>query len=97
MKGNLNEYLALSLALSCITRKSSSSSSGVGGGGGGELNKTITKLNNPYLKALFSYQIDRENFDYQIYNDYNILIPDRVCMALNVLKIEQVSNWFVLN
>lgn len=58
-KGHLNEYLALSIALSCMHR--SSSADGVK-----ESNKILTKLTNPYLKALFSYLIDSENFDYQI-------------------------------
>ncbi len=57
---DLNEYLALSLALSLISKKNhaifdTKSSNGI-----------LNKLNNPYLKVLFQYVIDPENFDPQI-------------------------------
>ena len=41
---------------------------------GNESNRILSKLTNPYLKALFSFQIDSENFDNEIVtiHSYNL-------------------------
>lgn len=63
--GHLNEYLALSIALSCMHLHKSTTSPE----SGKEMIKILTKLTNPYLKALFSFLIDSEQFDHQIVNN----------------------------
>lgn len=76
--------MALSLALNFILNNQNDYK---------DSNRILSKLTNPYLKALFSYQIDPETFDSQIYCDQNILIPDRIGMALNIFKIEQLTSF----
>jgi WD repeat-containing protein mio len=82
--GDMNEYVALSLSLKFIKKQTNNNNKSL-----------VQKLTNPYLKALFSYQIDNECFDNQIYNDSNISICDRVCMAMAILstKPEQLYNF----
>ncbi|CAF0718217.1 unnamed protein product [Brachionus calyciflorus] len=80
IKKNSNEYLALTLPLiynrSTLNNKNESS-------------KILSKLSNPYIKALFAYKMDLDyNENEKIYNDSNILLPDRVCIAMNMLKNE---------
>ena len=55
---NLDEYLALTLALSFISKN-----------GAPDLKDSyeiLNKLSDPYLKVLFQYQINPDNFDPQI-------------------------------
>lgn len=55
---NLNEYLALSLALSFISKNGSPDLK--------DSYEVLNKLNDPYLKVLFQHQINPDNFDPQI-------------------------------
>ncbi|RNA42728.1 WD repeat-containing mio [Brachionus plicatilis] len=81
-KKNSNEYLALTLSL-IINRKSLSQK---------ESSKILDKISNPYLKALFAYKNDPDyNANFSIYNDPNIKLPDRVCIAMSMLKNELSS------
>ena len=59
-ESKLSEYLALSLTLSFLSKSGTLTPENK------DSTRVLSKLTNPYLKALFQYQIDPYNFDYQI-------------------------------
>jgi hypothetical protein len=65
-QSDLNEYVALAFTLQFMKNfqtNNKSTDPNSHAQNHKDTSKVIKKLSNPYLKALFSYQLDRENFD----------------------------------